>query len=53
MRFANSAINDFANKEHDPMIPTYRVGKMDFKVEGPWNTEKYFRPQWLTDKKKV
>ena len=24
---------------------------MDFKVEGPWNTEKSCRPPWLTDKK--
>ena len=22
---------------------------MDFKVEGPWNTEKYCRPPWLDD----
>ena len=24
---------------------------MDFKVEGPWNTEKYCRPPWLSGKK--
>ena len=24
---------------------------MDFKVEVPWNTEKYCRPPWLGDKK--
>ena len=24
---------------------------MDFTVEGSWNTEKYCRPPWLTDKK--
>ena len=27
------------------------VSEMDFKVEGPWNIEKYYRPPWLTDKK--
>ena len=30
----------------------FRAGKMDFKVEGLWNTETYCRPPWLTDKKK-
>ena len=29
----------------------FRAGKMDFKVEGLWNNETYFRPPWLTDKK--
>ena len=24
---------------------------MDFKVEGPWNTEKYCRPSWLAGKR--
>ena len=27
-----------------------RGGEMDFKVEGPWNTEKYCRPLWQADK---
>ena len=26
---------------------------MDFKVEGPRNNEKYYRPPWLADKKNV
>ena len=26
---------------------------MDVKVVGPWNTEKYCRPPWLADKKKL
>ena len=30
----------------------FRAGEMDFKVEGPWNTDKYNRPPWLDDKKK-
>ena len=25
--------------------------EMDFKVEEPWNTEKYCRLPWLSDKK--
>ena len=25
---------------------------MHFKLEGPWNTGKYFRPRWYVDKKK-
>ena len=32
-------------------IRMFRAGKMDFKVEGSWNTEKYCRPPWLTDNK--
>ena len=28
-----------------------RADEMDFKVGGPWNTEKYFRSPWLADKK--
>ena len=28
-----------------------RAGEMDFKVQGPWNTEKYCQPPWLADKK--
>ena len=28
-----------------------RAGKMDFKVEGPWNTGKYCRPPRLADNK--
>ena len=31
--------------------PNFRSGEMDFKVEGPWNTEKYCRAPWLADKK--
>ena len=31
-------------------ICIYRGAKMDSKVEGPWNTEKYCRPPWLVDK---
>ena len=47
-----------------PIFPTYilqslqgylpvvhRAGEMDFKVRGPWNTEKCCRPPWLNDKK--
>ena len=29
----------------------HRAGEMDFKVEGPWNTDNYFRSPWLFDKK--
>ena len=29
-----------------------QVGEIDFKVEGPWNTEKYCRLPWLANKKK-
>ena len=31
----------------------HRAGEMDFKVEGPWNTENYFRSPWLFDKKNL
>ena len=27
-----------------------KVGEMDFKVEGPWNTENYCLVPWLTRK---
>ena len=28
-----------------------RASEVDFKVEGPWDTEKYCRPPWLSYKK--
>ena len=28
-----------------------RTGEMDFKVERPWNTEKFYLPPWLAGKK--
>ena len=33
------------------MAHNTRVGKMDFKVGGSWNTEKYCRPPWLVNRK--
>ena len=32
-------------------FPYWRAGEMNFKVEGPWNTEKYCRSPWLAGKK--
>ena len=31
MRFVNSAINDFENEEHDPMIPIYLFNDFESK----------------------
>ena len=31
---------------------TNRAGKMDFRVKGQWNTDKYCQSPWLTDQKK-
>ena len=31
MRFVNSVINDFENKEHDPMIPNYLFNDFESK----------------------
>ena len=33
------------------LVSTCRADEMDFKVQGLWNTEKYCRRPWLTDKK--
>ena len=33
------------------MTPGFRANEMYFKVERPWNTEKYCRPPWLDGKK--
>ena len=32
-------------------ISITRAGEVDLKVKGLWNTEKYYRPPWLADKK--
>ena len=31
MKFVNSVINDFENKEHDPMIPNYLFDDLESK----------------------
>ena len=38
-----------------PILPKTKliVGGMDFKVDDPGNTEKNYRPLWLTNKKNV
>ena len=35
------------------MHSEFRAGEMDFKVQGPWKTEKYCRPPWLIGKKNI
>ena len=54
-RLCSITLSVWIGKSHKVLHPTLsstdRGGEMDFNVEGPWNTEKYCRPPWLTDKK--
>ena len=35
------------------MYLCFSASEIDFKMEGPWDTEKYCQPPWLADKKNI